>query len=53
MNINSEPTIAMPQAHRSVEIQSASAKIFRPGDKPATLGLTRAELRKIVIDLIG
>ncbi len=54
MYINFEPTAAIPQGYRFVPIQpTTTAKILRANKKTTLPGLSRSELRKIVIDLIG
>jgi hypothetical protein len=53
MYINRELTNAMPLAHRFLEPKSAAAKRPRPTAAAAASGLSRVELRKIIIELIG
>jgi len=53
MHINSELTNAAPQAHRFIEPRSAATKRFRPAAAASTSGLSRMELRKIIIEMMG
>jgi hypothetical protein len=56
---NQELTIAMPKGHRFpkgnrfYKPRTAAAKGLRPAPAATASGLSRLELRKIIIDLIG
>ena len=53
MYINPELTNTVPQVHRSPEPKSAASKRIRPAAAASTSGLSRVELRKIILELIG
>ena len=53
MYINPELTNAVPQAHRFLELKSTATKRLRPTVAASTAGLSRVELRKIIVELIG